>query len=203
MDQINNLAVLMGSSWGSGVNLYLTIAGLGIAHRLQWTTLPGDMEQLANPIVIGAAVLLYLVEFFADKIPYVDSMWDTVHTLIRPVGGGTLGYMAMADGPPAVQVPVAVLATAIALDAHMTKATARAAINTSPEPVTNSVASVTEDVGVLGALYLMLVHPVVLTVLVVVFIIFSIWFLIKMFHLVKSLFRKKQKRATAQSNNTT
>ncbi len=191
VDSINNLAVLLGSSWGSGVNLYLTIAGLGIAHRLQWTTLPGNMDTLAHPIVIAVAVLMYLVEFFADKIPYVDSVWDSIHTLIRPIGGSMMGYMASADIAPAIQIPIAVLTGAIALDSHLTKATARAAINTSPEPVTNSIASVAEDAGVLGALYLTLCHPVILTILVIVFIVFSIWFLVKMFHLVKSVFRKK------------
>ncbi|MDX9702887.1 MAG: DUF4126 domain-containing protein [Candidatus Auribacterota bacterium] len=192
VDSINNLAVLLGSSWGSGVNLYLTIAGLGIAHRLQWTTLPGNMDTLAHPIVIAVAVLMYLVEFFADKIPYVDSVWDSIHTLIRPIGGSMMGYMASADIAPAIQIPIAVLTGAIALDSHLTKATARAAINTSPEPVTNSIASVAEDAGVLGALYLTLCHPVILTILVIVFIVFSIWFLVKMFHLVKSVFRKKR-----------
>ena len=199
MDSINNIAVMMGSAWGSGVNLYLTIAGLGIAHRLHWTTLPGDMETLAHPLVIGVALLMYLVEFFADKIPYIDSVWDTVHTFVRPIGGSMMGYMAAADVAPAIQIPLALVTGAIALDSHLTKATTRAAINTSPEPVTNSVASVTEDVGVIGALYLTLCHPVILTILVVVFVIFSIWFLTKMFHLVKKLFKRKDKQPAPQS----
>lgn len=182
----------MGGSWASGINLYLTTAGLGIAHRMEWITLPGNMESLANPLVIGAALLLYGVEFFADKIPYVDSAWDSVHTFIRPAGGMALGYMAMADVGPAIQYPVAILTGTIALDSHLTKATSRVAINTSPEPVTNSVASVTEDVGVLGAIYLIINHPVIASVLVILFILFSIWFLKKMFRFLKKIFRKSE-----------
>ncbi len=187
---MNSLGVLMGGAWASGVNLYLTTAGLGIACRMGWIALPGDMESLANPLVIGIALLLYAVEFFADKIPYVDSAWDSVHTFIRPAGGIVLGYMAMADVGPAIQYPVALLTGTIALDSHLTKATSRAVINTSPEPVSNSVASVTEDVGVLGAMYLIIKHPVVATVLVVLFILFSIWFLKKMFRFLKKVLGK-------------
>ena len=190
MDIVNSLGVLVGGSWAAGVNLYLTTAGLGIAHQMGWVTLPGNMESLANPLVIGAALLIYAVEFFADKIPFVDSAWDSVHTFIRPAGGMALGYMAMADVGPAVQYPVALLTGSIALDSHLTKATSRAAINTSPEPISNSVASVTEDVGVLGAMYLIIKHPVIASVLVILFIIFSIWFLKKMFRFLKKVLGK-------------
>ncbi len=188
---MNSLALLMGGSWASGINLYLTTAGLGIAHRMGWITLPGNMETLANPLVIGAAILIYAIEFFADKIPFVDSAWDSVHTFIRPAGGMALGYMAMADVGPAIQYPVAILTGSIALDAHLTKATSRVAINTSPEPISNSVASITEDIGVLGALYLIIKHPVIMTVLVILFIIFSIWFLKKMFRFLKKILGRK------------
>ncbi|MCK5082588.1 MAG: DUF4126 domain-containing protein [Candidatus Omnitrophica bacterium] len=187
MEILNSLGILMGGSWASGINLYLTIAGLGIAHQMKWVILPGNMDSLVNPLVIGAALLMYAVEFFADKIPYVDSVWDSVHTFIRPAGGMALGYMAMADVDPAIQYPVALLTGLIALDSHLTKATSRAVINTSPEPITNSVASVTEDVGVLGAMYLIIKHPVIASVLVILFIIFSIWFLKKMFRFLKKV----------------
>jgi len=181
----------MGSSWASGVNLYLTTACLGIAHRMGWIILPGDMEVLSHPLVIGTAAVIYLIEFFADKIPYVDSAWDSVHTFIRPVGGMALGYMAMADVGPVAQYPVALLTGSIALDSHLTKATSRAAINTSPEPLSNTVASVTEDVGVLGAVYLVIRHPVVASILVILFVLFSIWFLKKMFRFVRRIFKKQ------------
>ncbi len=145
MEILNSLGVLLGSSWSSGVNLYLTVAGLGILNRIGAVSLPGNLDAISNPLVIGIAVLMYLIEFFADKIPYLDSAWDSVHTAIRPLGGATLAYMATANVGPALQIPIALLSGGIAMESHLTKATARAAINTSPEPVTNSVASITED----------------------------------------------------------
>jgi hypothetical protein len=187
---MNSLGILAGGSWASGVNLYMTIAGLGIAHRMEWLILPGDMKTLANPLVIGVAILMYAVEFVADKIPFVDSAWDAVHTFIRPAGGMALGYMAMANVSPAIQYPVAVLTGSIALDSHLTKATARAAINTSPEPFSNSIASVAEDAGVFGVMYLIIKHPVIATILVILFILFSIWFLKTMFRFIKKIFSR-------------
>ncbi len=191
MENLSSLGVLLGGSWASGVNLYLTTAGLGIAHRMGWISLPGKMETIAHPLVIGIALLLFAIEFFADKIPYVDSAWDTIHTFIRPAGGMILGYLAMADAGPAIQYPVAVLSGAVALDSHLTKATTRVAINASPDPVTNSIASVAEDTSVLGALYLIIKHPVFASLAVILFILFSIWFLKKMFLFVKKIFGKK------------
>ncbi|MCD6459864.1 DUF4126 domain-containing protein [bacterium] len=193
MDTLSTLPVLLGSSWASGVNLYLTAAALGIAHRLDWVQLPGNMETLANPLIILLALVLYAVEFFADKIPYIDSIWDTVHTIIRPMGGMALGYMAMSDMSPAIQIPAALLTGSIALDSHLTKATTRIAVNASPEPVSNSVISIGEDLTVMGALYLLVKHPVVISILVLLFILFSIWFFKKMFKFVKLVFSKKKK----------
>ena len=199
MEMISSIGVLLGSSWASGVNLYLTMAGLGIAHRMNWLELPGNMEVLSHPLIIGAAGFLYLVEFVADKVPYVDSVWDSVHTFIRPIASGVLGYTAMADAGQVMQVLIAFLTGGIALDSHLTKATTRLAINVSPEPVTNSIASVTEDVTVIGALYLIINHPVVIAILVTLFIVFSIWFLKKMFKFMKKVFsfsgRQKLKEA--------
>ncbi len=189
---LNSLGLLFGGSWASGINFYLTTAGLGIAHRMELIVLPGELDVLAHPLVIGVAITLYAIEFFADKIPYVDSAWDSVHTFIRPIGATALSYMALNDVNPAFQTSLSLVAGSIALDAHLTKATARAAINTSPEPITNSVASVTEDISVLGALYLIIKHPVVMSVLVIIFIIFSIWFLKKMFKFFKKIFSRKK-----------
>lgn len=187
MTGIQSLGFLLGSSWASGINLYLTVASLGIAKRMEWIELPGQLEVLSHPLVIGVAVVMYLIEFCADKVPYVDSAWDAVHTFIRPVGAILLGYMAFAgtDVDPAVQMAIALGTGAVAFNSHLTKATARAAINTSPEPVSNSVASVTEDACVLGVLCLVNSHPILASLLVILFIVFSIWFLKKMFHLMK------------------
>ena len=205
MGIFNSLGVLLGSSWASGVNLYLTVAGLGIVHRFDWIQLPGNMDVVSNPLIILLAIALYVVEFFADKIPFVDSAWDSVHTFIRPLGGAALGYMAMADNGPVVQTAVALLTGSVSMDSHLTKATTRVAINTSPEPVTNSVASVTEDAAVAGVLFLIVKHPIIAAILVVLFIAFSIWFLKKMFRFLKKVlqfFRKKEEIVSAGGSSS-
>ena len=189
MEVLTNLSTLLGTSWASGVNLYLTVAGLGIAQRMDLINLPGNLDSISGLPVIIVAILLYGVEFVADKIPFVDSAWDSVHTLIRPAGGATLAYLATAGAGPAVQLPVALLSGAVSMDSHLTKATSRAAINTSPEPVTNSVASVSEDAMVAGVLWLIVKHPIIAGILVIAFIVFSIWFLKVMFRFLKKVFR--------------
>lgn len=188
MDALNSIGVLLGSSWASGVNLYMTVAGLGIANRMHWITLPGNMKTLSHPIIILAASAMYIVEFVADKIPYFDSIWDSIHTFIRPVGGAAIGYMALAGATPVVQIPVALITGAVSMDSHLTKATTRVAVNSTSVPGTNSVVSVTEDAAVFGALYLIIKHPIITAVLVILFIVFSIWFLSKMFKFLKRIF---------------
>ncbi|MFC1621729.1 DUF4126 domain-containing protein, partial [Candidatus Omnitrophota bacterium] len=125
MDVLANLGVMLGGSWASGVNLYLTVAGLGIMDKLGILSLPGNLDAISNPFVIAVAILMYAVEFFADKIPLVDSAWDSVHTFIRPLGGAALSYMAMADIGPVAQIPAALLSGTVAMDSHLTKATTR------------------------------------------------------------------------------
>lgn len=195
MEILGHIGVLLGASWASGMNLYLTVAGLGLAHRMEWIALPGDLAIISHPAVIIFAGVLFLIEFFADKIPLVDSAWDSVHTFVRPIAGATLGYMLMGDAALVLRIFGALLAGCIAMDSHLTKATARAIINTSPEPVSNSVASVTEDVSVVGVLYLMMKHPVMATIVVALFILFSVWFLRRMFkfakRIINSSFRRK------------
>jgi hypothetical protein len=188
MNFLSGLGLVLGGSWASGVNLYLTVAGLGIAGRLGLIDLPGSLDVLSHPLIIIVAVLLFIVEFFADKIPLVDSAWDSVHTFIRPVGGAAIAFMATSDNAAAMQMAVAMIGGTVALDSHLTKATTRVAINTSPEPFTNITASVTEDGLVLIALWLMMKHPVIATVLVISFIVFSIWFLRVMFRFLKKVF---------------
>ncbi|MDD2702516.1 MAG: DUF4126 domain-containing protein [Candidatus Omnitrophica bacterium] len=189
MDIANNLGILLGGPWASGVNLYLTVFGLGIAGRMHWINLPGTMDTLSNPLVIAASALMYAVEFVADKIPYFDSVWDSVHTFVRPAGGAALGYMAAANLGPAAQTLTAVMGGSVALSSHLTKASTRAAINTSPEPVTNSVASVTEDGLVFGVLWLIVKHPVIAALAAVVLIVLTVILLRMMFKFIKKIFR--------------
>lgn len=189
MEVLSNLGILSGTAWASGINLYLTCAGLGIAQRMNILSLPGNLDFLSHPLVIAAAVIMYAVEFFADKIPFVDSAWDSVHTFIRPLGGAFLAYMATTNAGPVVQFPAAVISGAVSLDSHLTKATARAAINTSPEPITNSIASVTEDGLVVGVLWMIINHPVIAVLCVIGFIVFSVWFLKVMYRFLRRVFR--------------
>jgi hypothetical protein len=189
MDALSSVATLLGSSWASGINLYMTVAGLGIAQRMHWINLPGNMGVLANPLIIAVAALLYIVEFVADKIPFFDSVWDSVHTFIRPAGGAALGFMASSHVSPALQIPVALLTGAVALDSHLTKSTSRVAINSTTVPGTNAVASVTEDASVLGVLYLIIKHPIITLIVVILFIAFSVWFLMKMFKFLKKVLK--------------
>jgi len=196
MDILSNLGALLGGSWASGVNLYLTIAVLGILDKMNVLSLPGDLEVISNPFIIGIAIVMYLIEFFADKIPLVDSAWDSIHTFIRPIGGAALSYMAMADMGPVAQIPAALLSGTIAMDSHLTKATMRAAINTSPEPFTNSVASVSEDAMVVGVIWMIVKHPIIAGIAVILFVLFSIWFLKMMFKFVKKIFSRGKKDET-------
>lgn len=188
MGELANLAIITGSSWLSGVNLYLTAAGLGVAHRFGWVVLPGELEILANPLVIALAIILYLIEFVADKVPYVDSTWDAVHTAIRPLGGAAMAYLATSDTGPMMQTAASLLGGTLAFDSHLMKASTRAMINTSPEPFSNSAASVTEDVAVVGSLWLIINHPLILLGIVVVFVLLSIWLVPKIFRFFKNVF---------------
>ncbi len=198
MDIFNSVGLLLGGSWASGINLYMSMAGLGIASRMEWIKLPENLDILSNPIVIIVSLTLFGIEFIADKIPYVDSLWDSVHTFIRPLATSALGYTAMADSGMVVQLLIAFLTGTISLESHLTKATSRAIINASPEPITNSIASVTEDVTVAGTLYLIICHPAIATVLVIIAIIITFLFLKKMTKYLKKVFdfsgRKSSKK---------
>ncbi len=202
MAVLSSLGALLGTSWASGVNIYLTVAVLGIAQRAGWVDMPGNMDALSGLPVIIVAIVIYAVEFFADKIPYVDSTWDAVHTVIRPAGGALLAYMAMSDTDPAVQIPLALLCGAVSMDSHLTKATSRLAINASPEPITNSVASILEDGLVAGALFLVMRHPIISGILVILFILFSIWFLRKMSRFLRRVFRFILGSGTSESQHS-
>ena len=128
------LSLALGASFASGLNLYATCATLGLLHRFEVVQLPAGLEVLAHPVVLGLAIFLYLVEFFADKIPYVDSLWDAAHTFIRPAAAALLAFSAMGDVPEAWRWGASLLAGGIALTSHGTKATTRVAVNASPEP---------------------------------------------------------------------
>ena len=148
----------------SGWRLYLTVFITGLAMRLQWISLPENLQvldALANPWVLGISAIGALAEFFADKILWLDSAWDTIHTVIRPLGGALLALAVVDAGDPAWQVVIFLLGGGAALMSHGAKAGARAIVNTSPEPVSNAVVSTGEDIAAGGLLVLAFANPVV------------------------------------------
>src|SRR6185436_2609673 len=162
MRLLTTLAIAMGTSWVSGINLYAGVATLGLLGRFASLKLPGDLDVLTNWWIIGTAGGLYLIEFIADKVPLVDSAWDAIHTFIRVPAGAVLAATAFGDFDRGVQVAAFLLGGGLALSAHGTKASARAAINLSPEPASNVVMSLTEDVIAVGSVLLSVFAPFIL-----------------------------------------
>ena len=181
MEWLATLGRTMGFSLAAGVNLYATVALLGLASRYGWVALPEQFKIFDNPWIIGVAGVLYAVEFVADKIPWVDSIWDSVHTFIRPVGGAVIAVATLGDQSPAMQGAIALLGGVVAAGSHVTKASTRVAANASPEPFSNWILSFLGDGFVIGITMLTLQYPLValavsVTILVlIVLIIRSIW----------------------------
>lgn len=189
LDQISTtLALSMGLAWASGINLYATLFTLGYLANTGNIDLPPDLQVVANPLVLGAAGLMYCIEFFADKVPGVDTGWDTLHTFVRIPAGAMLAAGAVGDLNPAVELAAAILGGGMAAGSHVTKAGSRVLINTSPEPFTNWTASVAEDVAVIGGVWACLNHPVAFLVALVLFIGLMIWLLPKIWRGIKKVF---------------
>ena len=161
MDLLVTLGRTLGFSLAAGVNLYATVALLGLASRYGWVALPEQFQAFNHPWVIGLAGALYVVEFFADKIPWVDTMWDTVHTFIRPVGGALIAVATLGEASPTVEGLIALLGGAVAASSHVTKAGTRVAANASPEPFSNWALSLIEDVFVVTLGFVTLKYPLV------------------------------------------
>jgi len=159
MDLLVTLGRTLGFSLAAGVNLYATVALLGLASRYGWVSLPEQFQVFNNPWVIGFAGFLYFVEFFADKVPWVDTMWDTVHTFVRPVGGALIAVAALGDASPATEGVVALLGGTVAAGSHLTKAGTRVAANASPEPFSNWALSLAEDALVVALGLVTLKYP--------------------------------------------
>jgi hypothetical protein len=159
MDLVTALGRIVPFAFASGVNLYATIAVVGLCSRFHLIALPEQFRAFDNPVIIGAAVAMYLVEFVADKIPWLDSLWDAVHTVIRPVGGAIVAVSALGDASPAMQTVAALIGGSVAMTSHLTKAGTRAAANTSPEPFSNWILSLLEDVFVVGLTWFAVQHP--------------------------------------------
>jgi Domain of unknown function (DUF4126) len=177
MNLISTLSIAMGSAWVSGLNLYACVATLGLLSRFTHIELPGELQALTSWWVIGVAVALYVVEFVADKVPWVDSTWDVIHTFIRVPAGAVLAAAAFGDFDRSIQVIALLLGGGLALSSHGTKAAARAVLNASPEPVTNFVASIVEDVVAIGSTVVAVFFPILLFIIVAIGLCISIyWF---------------------------
>ena len=168
MTNVESIGLALGTSFAAGLNAYATVALLGAAEHFGLVSLPTGLGILGHPAVILVAGVLFLIEFFADKIPYVDSVWDAVHTLVRPAAAAGLGWGIFNTQPATMQAIAALLAGTVALTSHGAKATTRAAANTSPEPFSNIILSVIEDVLAAGLTWLAMAHPVVTAFIVVV-----------------------------------
>jgi uncharacterized protein DUF4126 len=164
------IAIAAALAWGAGLRAYAVIFAVGLAGALGWVELPGHLGVLQHPIVLAASGFMTLVEFLADKVPWLDSVWDAVHSFIRIPAGAALVAAAFGDSGLAVSVAAAILGGTLTAAVHVAKSGARAAINTSPEPLSNWSASFAEDTAVPLGLWLAVAHPVVFLLLLAAFL---------------------------------
>jgi hypothetical protein len=188
MGVVETIALTMGIGWASGINLYATICMLGILGSTGNLALPPDLVFLQDPMVIFAAAVMYVIEFFADKVPGFDSAWDVVHTFIRIPAGAILAAGAVGDLAPGAELAAALMGGTLAAGAHATKAGTRAVINASPEPITNWTASIIEDVAVIGGLWAALQNPVLFLFGLAAFFALAVWMLPKIWRGLKRIF---------------
>src|SRR5580693_6671653 len=181
MNPVETLGLALGAGFSSGLNLYATIATLGLLQRFGVIHLPASLQVLSHPWVLGIALILYAIEFLADKIPYVDSVWDAIHTVIRPPAAALVAYGAAGAAPPEWRWGAALLAGGVALTSHGTKASARAAANTSPEPFSNWTLSFGGDVLAVWLTWMATAHPWATTIIVVALVALSIFLLYHLF----------------------
>ncbi|SFE60550.1 DUF4126 family protein [Nitrosomonas sp. Nm166] len=179
------VALMMGASWASGINLYAALLVLGWGGASGHIVLPDELSVLQDPLVIAAAGIMYFIEFFMDKIPGMDSVWDSIHTFIRIPAGAMLAAGAVGDVTPALEIAAGILGGGVAATTHATKAGTRLLINTSPEPVTNWSASLTGDFLVFSGLWTALKHPEVFLILFILFLGAAVWLLPKLWRFIK------------------
>jgi hypothetical protein len=188
VNTLGTLGIAMGSAWLSGINLYAAVLTMGLLQRFNFVHLPGDLSGLSEWWVIALSGTLYLIEFIADKIPAVDSAWDAIHTFIRIPAGAVLAASAFAHFDPSVRLAALLVGGGVALSSHGMKAATRVAVNASPEPFSNIVVSLIEDVIAFASTVLMVFHPVVILVVVGIAVMIAIWLLPKIFRALRRLF---------------
>lgn len=201
MDPISSIALASGLSWASEFRLYATIFIVGMLSKFDVIALPDSLDILTNPIVIGVSGILMVVEFLADKFPYIDSAWDSIQAFIRIPVGAMLAMGAINSSDPLIAALVALIGGSITGLTHATKASSRALINTSPEPVINMVTSIGEDGLLLGGGWLALMHPAVFIGLLCVFVLVMLWLLPKVWRGLHSIFSFIKKPETAKEKS--
>ncbi|MBA4382715.1 MAG: DUF4126 domain-containing protein [Sideroxydans sp.] len=188
MDTISSVALAAGLGWASGLRLYATVFALGLLAKFGYVHLPAALDILSHPYLIALAGMLFVVEFFADKFPLVDSVWDSFHTFIRIPGGALLAMGAIDSSDPLIATSVALLGGTLAGGTHLAKSGSRALINTSPEPFSNWMASFSEEGLVVIGLWLALAHPTLFLVFIALFIILLFWLLPKLWRGIQMMF---------------
>jgi len=189
MNPLETLSLVLGAGFSSGLNLYASVATLGLLQRFGVIQLPEHLRILSHPVVLGIAAVLYLLEFLADKVPYIDSIWQAVHTFIRPPAAALLAFGATAAAPDAWRWGAALLAGGIALTSHGTKASARAAVNMSPEPFSNWALSLGEDVLAVWLIWFATAHPMAAIIVVSVLFGVSLFLLYHLFRFLRRTLR--------------
>jgi hypothetical protein len=190
MNPIETLGLALGTGFSSGLNLYATVATLGLLQRFGVLHLPPGLQVLSHPGVLAIAIALYLLEFFADKIPYFDTFWDALHTFIRPPAAALLTFAAAGGAPPEWRWGAALLAGGVALTSHGTKASARAAVNTTPEPFSNWFLSFGEDVLAVWLTWMATTHPVAVAIIVVALVALCAFLLYHLFRFARRAFQR-------------
>lgn len=190
---VSILSITIGVGWASGINLYATLLTLGILSHTGHMALPQELQIVADPLVMMAAAMMYTIEFIADKIPGVDTGWDALHTFIRIPAGAMLAAAAVGEMTPAIQLAAAIAGGGMAMTTHAAKAGSRIMINTSPEPFSNWLASIGEDIAVILGLWTAIQHPWVFLALLLVFLLLAIWLLPKLWAAIKATFRSIKK----------
>jgi hypothetical protein len=190
MSPVETLSLVLGTGFSSGLNLYATVATLGLLQRFGVIHLPGNLQVLSHPLVLGVALALYVVEFLADKFPYIDSIWQAVHTFIRPPAAALLAFSVTAATPEPWRWAAALLAGAIALTSHGTKAGARAAANLSPEPLSNWALSFGEDILAVWLTWFATTHPRMAVAVAIVLVVISLFLLYHLFRFLRNTIQK-------------
>lgn len=203
MTPLQTLGFALGTSFASGLNLYLTVAAAGLFERFGLVQLPASLHVLANPVIIGIALVMFVIEFVADKVPLVDSAWDAVHTFIRPPAAALIAWSSFGPVPDAWKLGAALLAGGVALTAHGAKASTRAAANTSPEPFSNWALSFGEDAVAVFLSWMAAQHPILTAVIVAVLVVVAILIiraLFKFFRRSVANVKEGYRRAVAEMN---